>query len=123
VHSVRLKWAELEQEQLEFVNGVTSESLNKMFPIRTIQISLASLMFHLVNHSTYHRGPISWMMRQLHAEPVATDFARFLLEGRRWAAVLLNSPYSMFSIARSSPPKISSNQMAELPANDKAKRN
>jgi uncharacterized damage-inducible protein DinB len=81
--SVKLKWAELEQEQLEFVNGVTSGSLNKMFPVRTTQISLASLMFHLVNHSTYHRGQISLMMRQLHAEPVATDFARFLLEGRR----------------------------------------
>jgi len=34
-------------------------------------------MQHLANHSTYHRGQISLMMRQLAAAPVATDFACF----------------------------------------------
>jgi len=35
------------------------------------------------NHSTYHRGQISLMMRQLHAVPVATDFLIFLMETGR----------------------------------------
>jgi len=43
-------------------------------------------MQHLANHSTYHRGQVALMMRQLSAAPVATDFALFLLEGRREAA-------------------------------------
>jgi len=34
-------------------------------------------MQHLANHSTYHRGQVALMMRQLAAAPVATDFALF----------------------------------------------
>jgi uncharacterized damage-inducible protein DinB len=64
------------------VNGVTNESLGRTLPVRTTQISLAHLMQHLANHSTYHRGQIALMMRQLGAAPLATDFAMFLMEGR-----------------------------------------
>jgi uncharacterized damage-inducible protein DinB len=84
--AVQLKWAEIEREQVEFVNRVTNESLRRILPVRETQISLAHLMQHLANHSTYHRGQVSLMMRQLAAEPVATDFALFLMEGRREAA-------------------------------------
>ncbi len=84
--AVGRKWTEIEKEQAEFVNGVTNESLEKMLPFRTTQASLAHLMQHLANHSTYHRGQIALMMRQLGAEPVATDFHVFLVEGRREAA-------------------------------------
>ena len=82
ITAVRLKWSEVEREQIEFVNYVTDESLARMLPIRTTQLSLAHLMQHMVTHSTYHRGQVSLMMRQLGTEPVATDFARFLLVGR-----------------------------------------
>jgi len=84
--AVQLKWAEVEREQVEFVNRVTNESLGRMIPVRTTQISLAHLMQHLANHSTYHRGQVALMMRQLAAEPLATDFAMFLMEDRREAA-------------------------------------
>jgi uncharacterized damage-inducible protein DinB len=80
--SVEAKWAEVEKEQLEFVNGLTDEALKKMLPIRTSQLSLAHLMHHLANHSTYHRGQVALMLRQLGAKPLATDFHLFLLEGR-----------------------------------------
>jgi uncharacterized damage-inducible protein DinB len=32
---------------------------------------------HLVNHSTYHRGQIAALMRQMGAEPVSTDLISF----------------------------------------------
>lgn len=80
--AVRLKWAEVESEQVAFVNRVTNESLQRMLPVRETHISLAHLMQHLANHSTYHRGQVALMMRQLAAAPLATDFAMFLLEGR-----------------------------------------
>ncbi len=80
--AVQLKWAEIEREQVEFVNRVTNESLRRMLPVRETQISLAHLMQHLANHSTYHRGQVALMMRQLAAKPLATDFAMFLMEGR-----------------------------------------
>ena len=86
VAAVQLKWAEVEKEQAEFVNRVTNESLEKMLPFGTTQVSLAHLMQHLANHSTYHRGQVALMMRQLDAEPLATDFHMFLVEGRREAA-------------------------------------
>jgi uncharacterized damage-inducible protein DinB len=87
VAAVQLKWAEVEKEQTEFVNRVTNESLEKMLPLRTTQVSLANLMQHLANHSTYHRGQVALMMRQLGAQPLATDFHLFLVEGREAASV------------------------------------
>ena len=94
IAEVKLKWAEVEKEQVEFMNHVTNEFLEKVLPFRTTtQIRLAHLMQHLANHSTYHRGQVSLMMRQLAAGPVATDFALFLLEGHREAAdARLRSP-------------------------------
>jgi uncharacterized damage-inducible protein DinB len=68
---------------MEFVDSVTEEALARMLPIRTTQLSLAHLMQHLANHSTYHRGQVALMMRQLVAKPLATDFHLFMLEGPR----------------------------------------
>jgi uncharacterized damage-inducible protein DinB len=82
VAAVRSKWLEVEKEQAKFVNRVTSESLEKLLPFRTTQVRLAHLMQHMANHSTYHRGQVAMMMRQLDAEPLATDFHVFLVEGR-----------------------------------------
>ena len=78
--AVQSKWAEVEKEQVEFVNRVTNESLEKMLPFRTTQVRLGHLMQHLANHSTYHRGQVALMMRQLDAEPRPTDFHVFLVE-------------------------------------------
>jgi uncharacterized damage-inducible protein DinB len=80
VAAVQLKWAEVEKEQTEFVNRVTNESLEQMLPFRTTQIRLVHLMQYLANHSTYHRGQVALMMRQLGTEPLATDFHVFLVE-------------------------------------------
>jgi uncharacterized damage-inducible protein DinB len=78
--AVQTKWTEVEKDQAEFVNRVTDESLERMLPFRTTQLRLAHLMQHLANHSTYHRGQVALMMRQLGAEPLATDYHVFLVE-------------------------------------------
>jgi uncharacterized damage-inducible protein DinB len=82
IAAVQVKWAEVEREQIEFVNRVTDESLRTMLPVRAIHISLAHLMQHMANHSTYHRGQVSLMMRQLGGVRAASDFARLLVVGR-----------------------------------------
>ena len=82
VAAVESKWAEVEKDQIEFVSSLTDESLEEMLPFRTTRVSLGHLMQHLANHSTYHRGQIAFMMRQLHATPLATDFHVFLVEGQ-----------------------------------------
>jgi uncharacterized damage-inducible protein DinB len=40
---------------------------------------LAHLLQHLANHSTYHRGQVAMMLRQLGREAVETDFCEFLM--------------------------------------------
>jgi len=83
VATVERKWAEVEKEQTDFVDGLTNESLEKRLPIRETGIALAHLMQHLANHSSYHRGQLALMLRLLGAEPLATDFHLFLLERER----------------------------------------
>jgi uncharacterized damage-inducible protein DinB len=78
--AVQLKWAEVEREQIEFVSRLTDEALGKKLLFRAKQFSLMHLMQHLANHSTYHRGQVALMMRQLGAQPVSTDFHVFLAE-------------------------------------------
>jgi uncharacterized damage-inducible protein DinB len=79
--AVNLRWTEVEKQQTEFVSQLTNQLLETLLPFRTTQVSLAHLMQHLANHSTYHRGQVALMLRQLNAKPLATDFHVFLVEG------------------------------------------
>jgi uncharacterized damage-inducible protein DinB len=65
------------------VKQLSDQTLEKLIPFRTTRVSLAHLMQHLANHSTYHRGQITLMLRQLGAEPLPTDFHHFLVEAPR----------------------------------------
>jgi uncharacterized damage-inducible protein DinB len=78
---LRRKWAEVEKELSEFVDQTTDVTLAERLPFRSTQVSLLHLMQHLANHSSYHRGQVSLMLRQLGAQPLATDFHLFLVEG------------------------------------------
>ena len=44
---------------------------------------LWELLLHIVNHSTYHRGQITTMLRQLGARTIATDITRWYREQAR----------------------------------------
>jgi len=78
--AVESKWREIEKQQLGFLHRLTEEDLTKLLPFRATAIRLVHLMQHMANHSTYHRGQVSLMMRQLDAEPSATDFHLFYAE-------------------------------------------
>jgi uncharacterized damage-inducible protein DinB len=79
--TAQAKWDEVEKELVEFVNEATDELLERALPVGNTSVSLAHLMQHLANHSTYHRGQIAMMLRQLGAKAQGTDFAEFLLTG------------------------------------------
>lgn len=83
--AVLKKWAEVEKDQIDFIQLLTDEHLERVVPVRTTQMKLIHLMQHVANHSTYHRGQIALMMRQLGAVPQATDFHVFVIEGGREA--------------------------------------
>lgn len=80
VAAVQLKWKEVQQERAEFTNCLTVEILARVFPVDSTQISLARLMYHLLNHSSYHRGQIALMLGQLRIKPPVTDFHEFLAD-------------------------------------------
>ena len=77
--AVKTKWSEIETEQMDFVDRTTDESLKEIITYvntrnQTWQYPLGRLMQHLINHSSYHRGQIANFLRQLGAQPAATDF-------------------------------------------------
>ena len=76
--SIKARWPEVEGEQMEFVSQITDGSLKE--PLKYVnlkgqayQYPLGRVMQHLVNHGSYHRGQVTNFLRQLGAQPVATD--------------------------------------------------
>jgi uncharacterized damage-inducible protein DinB len=90
--AVQSKWAEVEAMQTAFIDNLTDDRLRMRLPFRSGHASLVHLMQHMANHSTYHRGQVSLMMRQLQAQPVTTDFALFL--GEKLTAPAAGAPAS-----------------------------
>lgn len=39
--------------------------------------SIQGILFHFINHSTYHRGQIAMLMKEAGLEPIATDYIFF----------------------------------------------
>lgn len=88
VASVRTKWDEVEQGIRGFVSQLKEEQLSTLVTVKTSQGKefsnpLWQSMQHLVNHSTYHRGQIVTMLRQLGVRPIGTDLITFYREGHQ----------------------------------------
>ena len=76
--SIKHRWPEIEAEQMEFVAGMTDALLQQ--PLKYVNLKgqlfeypLVRVMQHLVNHGSYHRGQVTNFLRQLGAQPIATD--------------------------------------------------
>ncbi len=73
------RWAEVEKKQSEFVQKVSDEGLRRIVSYTNTtgeswSYPLGEMMYHVVNHASYHRGQVTTMLRQLGAAPAATDF-------------------------------------------------
>lgn len=75
-------WDGVEQEQQAFVAGLTDERLAAAMSVRDHAYTLGELIQHILNHSTYHRGQVAVLLRQLGHTPPATDYRLFLTEAR-----------------------------------------
>lgn len=76
--ALRERWAEVEHEQTEYLDALKKEALETPLTFtniagKTLTFPLRYQLQHLVNHSTYHRGQITTMLRQLDAQPISTD--------------------------------------------------
>jgi uncharacterized damage-inducible protein DinB len=79
---LRERWDELEARLLGFVRGLTQTDLERVFEYKTLKFGvysnpLCESLQHLVNHGTYHRGQVTTLLRQLGAQPIATDLMHF----------------------------------------------
>lgn len=82
LNSIRTSWAPVERDLLAFVNALDEAGLERIVayqntagkPYETVQWQMLQ---HLVNHGSYHRGQITTLLRQLGAQPVATDLIGF----------------------------------------------
>lgn len=79
VAALRRRWSEVESDQRAFIDTLTEETLAADVSYvstggESWTHQLGKLMQHVANHSTYHRGQITTMLRQLGAEPAPTDY-------------------------------------------------
>jgi uncharacterized damage-inducible protein DinB len=77
----------IEQERSRFLRGLSEAALQARLQFSDMAGTpyaepLVQLMQHLANHSTYHRGQVTTMLRQLGAEAAALDMLYFFREGR-----------------------------------------
>jgi len=80
--ALNARWLEVETEQRAFVESLTVDDLLSMVRYVNLQgqswqYPLWRQMYHVVNHSSYHRGQVTTMLRQLGTQPVPTDFLVF----------------------------------------------
>jgi uncharacterized damage-inducible protein DinB len=80
--AIRDRYASLQSEIQEYAESLTDEKLFASFPYRDLRGNpysqpLWQQMQHVANHSTYHRGQITTMLRQLGVTPVPTDLIAY----------------------------------------------
>lgn len=88
VDSIESRWRELERHQQEFMATLTDDRLQRRLSYENLrgerwEYSLSHMMLHVVNHSSFHRGQVIALLRQLGQTPPATDFLVFVDEGSR----------------------------------------
>ncbi len=86
--SLHTRWVELAKELQAFVAAQTTESLQADQTITSLkgEVStqqLGGMMLHVANHSTYHRGQVATLLRQLGQTPEITDLILYLRQQRQ----------------------------------------
>jgi uncharacterized damage-inducible protein DinB len=77
-------WRYFRERQDGFITSLADDELTKPIAIRTrsgietVQ-PLCDTMLHVVNHSTYHRGQITNLVRQVGGKPRSTDYFTYIL--------------------------------------------
>jgi uncharacterized damage-inducible protein DinB len=83
VESLGTRWVKIEEGYTEFINGITDESLATVITYTNTKgeewaYPLGQMLQHVMNHSSYHRGQVVTMLRQLGAEVNPVDLLVFM---------------------------------------------
>ena len=82
---VKRQLAGVETERNAFMSRLTEADILTLRPFKLLngtsdEQPLDVMVTHIVNHSSYHRGQIAAMFRQLGLKPTGTDFITFARE-------------------------------------------
>ena len=82
LEAIKTRWDKVESERSDFIRSLTAQHLQAELSYvntrgQTFAYLLWQMLVHVVNHSTYHRGQITTLVRQVGAKPVSTDFLDF----------------------------------------------
>jgi uncharacterized damage-inducible protein DinB len=78
-------WEKIGHDTAQWLGGMNDKKLQEFFTMKTLKGESFTHQYwqafqHLINHSTFHRGQIVTMMRQLGATPPVTDLIVFYRE-------------------------------------------
>lgn len=84
---VRVRWEPLMSDLEGFVATQTEASLAGPLSYRNLKaepvtLPLGPVLLQVTNHSTYHRGQVTTLIRQLGAQPASSDFILYMMEKR-----------------------------------------
>jgi uncharacterized damage-inducible protein DinB len=84
---LRARLSEVEQEREAFAASLSDGDLGRVVSYRNLaglafSDRLDSLIRHVVNHSTYHRGQVATQLRQLGFKPPSTDLIVYLRQAK-----------------------------------------
>ncbi len=79
------KWSDYRRRVEKFLDSLDEPELNSLLTYRDLKgneytQTLFRLMLHKVNHSTFHRGQVVAMLRQVGVKPPTTDLSAFFRE-------------------------------------------
>jgi len=87
VETIKARWLRVQSGQEAFVASLTADRLQHVGRYtnrtgETWEYVLWRQLQHAFNHSTYHRGQVTNMLRQLGARPATTDYLVYWDEGQ-----------------------------------------
>lgn len=81
--TLETRWHELDRRWRDFIDNLRDERLQTSVKTRGGDIPLQKCLQHILNHSTYHRGQVVSLLRQLGHTPPSTDYLLFVFaQGR-----------------------------------------
>jgi uncharacterized damage-inducible protein DinB len=85
LESVRRRIVEIDRNLVDFAASLNADDLHRVVQYKTVAGAanaqpLWQMLQHLANHSTYHRGQVTTLLRQLGAKAISTDLLAFYRE-------------------------------------------
>jgi uncharacterized damage-inducible protein DinB len=82
LESVQRRFGEIDRNLVDYAASLTGDDLQRVVSFKratgeAFAVPLWQLLQHVANHSTYHRGQVATMLRQLGSKSASTDLSIF----------------------------------------------